>query len=994
MSIIQTFVNRPIMATAVNLVLLIVGLVALNRLELRHQPNVAVNEVRVYTTYKGGSSSVIEQRITKPLEDALSGLDGIKGMSSVSEDGQSTVHIRFRAGIDSNKALSQVRDRVFSSVHLLPETIERPTVEEVYETTQTLIYISFKDHTRSIAALTDYVRRNIEERLRLVEGVSSFFRFGDKIYTVSVQLDPAQLAALQVTVTDVINALKQEKAFASGGEIETTAGNKRTVVLSSLLNSPSDFEDITIAMKLGRRVSVGDVASVSIIEKPTDYKVRVDGQEVVVLGINAKPQANPLEVAAKVRTFLSALQKTMPDSIQASVIFDVTQPFERSVTEIEHTIWEAILLVGIIVTVALASFRAALLPIITIPLCLIGSFALMWMLGFSINPITLLALVLAVGLVVDDAIVVVENIHQHMEAGLTALQAARKGMKEISFAIVVMTITLAAVYLPVAFQADDSSLMFKEFAWTLAGSVIISGFVALTLTPALSGKFLKSHHTGLYWLKINTYYHDLLSIALKNPWKIVGMGLLVALLGVWGFLSLPKDLKPIEDEDYLQGYILYKNEVPDALREDWFKKIETILQNEVPEREHILNFQTHNYLSFLTTLKPREERKAGAEAIVKRVKIPLSGIAGPTVGMNFGNSGGMGDEPLKINIQYAGETSVLVKIVNNMMDAIRQLGFEQVESEQAAETTRLKVVVDRTLANELGVRLEAIENTLYTFLSGVKATNFTFKGFDYDVVVRGDIQSRTEVEHLNRYFVAGGEGQRIPLGSLVSFKEVQEPSQIKHFDRTRSAVIKIGLKPGMSLGETMEGLEPVIQKNLPEDARYRFSGKAEKYKEAQQAMWLTYGLSLVFIYLVLTALFESFIHPFIVLLTVPLSVTGAVWAIHAIGGTNNIYTSIGLVTLIGLITKHGILIVDFSNRLRVLGKPLKAAVLQAAESRLRPVLMTTFAMICGAIPLVFSVGAGAVARQHIGWVIIGGMLTGTALSLFVIPVVYGLLARR
>lgn len=991
--VIQAFVNRPIMATAVNLVLLVVGLVAFNRLELRHQPNVALNDIRIYTTYPGSGSEVVEQRVTKPLEDVLSGLDGIKSMTSVSEDGQSTIHIKFRSGIDSHKALSQVRDRVFSSVHLLPDSVKRPVVDEEYENTQALLFLSFKDESRSIAALTDYVRRNVEDRLRLIEGVSSFFRFGDKIYTVSAQLDPAKLVESQVTAADVMNALKHAKAFASGGEIETTLG-KRTVVLNSLLNSPQDFENITVAMRPDRRVSVGDVATVSIVEKPTDYKVRVDKQNVVVLGVNAKPQANPLQVAARVNDFLNDLKQTMPSSVEASVTFDVTQPFQRSVTEIQHTIWEAIFLVGIIVTVALASIRAAILPIITIPLCLVGSFALMWVLGFSINPITLLALVLAVGLVVDDAIVVVENIHRHMESGLSALQAARKSMKEISFAIVVMTITLAAVYLPVAFQANESAVMFKEFAWTLAGSVIISGFVALTLTPALSGKFLKHEHSGRYWQYLQVHYHSLLSRALHNRWKMVGMGVAVALLGAWGFLSLPQDLKPAEDEDYLYGYILKKNEVPDVLKNSWFENIDTVVQKEVPELKHIIDLQTGNNMYFIVTLQPREARKVGAEDIAKRLKAPLSAIVGPMVGVNFGNSSGMGDDPLKIIIQYTGDTETLLKTVQQMMDAIRAAGFDQVESEQSTETVRLKVEIDRTLANELGVRLEAIENTLYTFLSGAKVTDFTFKGFDYDVVVRADVQSRTELEHLNRYFVVGGEGQWIPLGSLVSVKEVLEPSQIKHFERTRGAAIKVGAKPGLSLGETMELLEPIIQKNLPQDARYHLGGKAEKYQEARKAMWLTYGLSLLFIYLVLSALFESFMHPFIVLLTVPLSVTGAVWAIHAIGGTNNVYTSIGLVTLIGLITKHGILLVDFANRQREAGKGIREAVLKSAESRLRPVLMTTFAMVFGAVPLVFSVGAGAVARAHIGWVIIGGMLTGTALSLFVIPVVYSLLAER
>lgn len=992
---LQAFVSRPIMATAINLVVLIIGFVALEQLELRLTPLVRQNEVRISVMFPGGNSQVVEQRVTKPLEDVLSGLDGIKRLNSTSSDGESTVFIKFKPNVDGNKLLSQVRDRVFSSLDLLPESVKRPEIQETYETDPTLVFLGFQDDTRTDGALTDLLRRNVEEQLRLVEGVSGFFRFGDKRYTVSIQLDPARLAEQQVTTSDVVSALKKEKAFASGGEIETPVG-RRTIVLNSVLNSPADFETVVIKTDNNHKITVGDVASINIVEKEPDFKMRANGRYTVGLGVKSKPQANPLDVAKRVRSFVDNLNKTMPKTFKASILYDATKAFERSVTTIEHTIWEAIFLVGVIVTISLASFRAALMPIVAIPLCLIGTFALMWGFDFSVNPITLLALVLAVGLVVDDAIVVVENIHRHMESGLSALQAAQKSMKEISFAIIVMTITLAAVYVPIAFQRDESAVMFKEFAWTLAGSVIISGFVALTLTPALCGKFLKEDHAPKIWEKLQLRYRSWLSIALKHSWKVCGVGLLVAILGVWGFVSLPPELVPVEDQNYLQSWFAFKNDVPDSVREGWLKQMEKIVQETVPDYENILNADYRGNMFSFVTLKPREQRNKDVKDIVTELDAKLKTIAGPFVGANVpSNNTNMGEEDFRIILQSSGDYQQLLSVGKKIIKELKDKGFDNVTSEQTDEKRRLKIVIDKALANELGVSVTAIEDTLYTLFTGRKATDYHFKGFDYDVEVRGVKRARSELENINEYFVEGGNRQLIPLGTLVSFKETIEPTQIKHFERQRGVAISVPLKPGMPLGEAMKMVEPMIKRIIPDDILFRFGGKAERQKEAQLAMLFTYGLALVFIYLVLTALFESFVHPFIVLLTVPLSMTGALWAVKCMeGGTNNIYTAIGLVTLIGLITKHGILIVDFSNRLVKTASSVKEAVIQAAETRLRPVLMTTLAMIFGAVPLVFTVGAGAVAQKHIGLVIIGGMLTGTFFSLFVVPVVYNLIYKK
>jgi multidrug efflux pump len=568
-------------------------------------------------------------------------------------------------------------------------------------------------------------------------------------------------------------------------------------------------------------------------------------------------------------------------------------------------------------------------------------------------------------------------------------------MKEISFAVIVMTITLAAVYLPVAFQTDESAVMFREFAWTLAGSVLISGFVALTLTPALCGKYLKHSDELLIWQRLNARYADSLTKALQYPKTICGLLVVVLLLGVWGHQRLPAELLPIEDDDMLIGEINVENSVSDAVRESWLRDIEKLIEK-LPEKQLIFSgIWQDTYAFWQVLLKPRSDRSRGAEEIVKSLQPELKKIVGPVVNVKMGEGGLGGDESLKIIIQYAADEAQLVAVTNAIIEeAQKNPGFVHLNSEQAWEKARIHVIVDRELADELGVSLDTIEDTLYTYLSGRKAANYQFQGLDYDVLVRANAQLRGDWEGLNTFFVQGGEGQWVPLGSLITLKEVLEPNQIKHYERMRGAAITVTLKPDMHLDKAIKILEPIIQKHLPREALYKFGGKAEKYKEAQSSLWLTFALALVFIYLVLAALFESFVHPFIVLLTVPLSITGAVWAINFMGGTNNVYTSIGLITLIGLITKHGILIVDFSNRLRETGMPLMTAVVEASRARLRPVLMTTLAMIFGAIPLVFGVTEGALARRHIGWVIIGGMITGTIFSLYVVPVVYSLIARK
>lgn len=994
------FVNRPIMATAINLVLVIIGLVALKQLPLRHHTHSAELAIMVSAHYPGANSQVIEQRVTKPLENALAGIDGLRHTTSKSHDGFSEIHIRFRKNYSPERAMNEVRDRVQATQSLLPKEVEPPFVFERGMNEEDLMYIAFQDKTRSSADIFDYIRRNVLEQLKLVEGVAEVGDFGGTPYVIECQIDPAELIHYQLSLNDVLSTLKSEKTFASGGQIQSVTG-KKTIVIEAPFDSPEAIAHLPLVTRDNKIVRLRDVAEVVLRVADSDFSMRVDGVDTVGLTIKAKIQANPIEVSQRVTKFIHQLQATLPQTMQVSVLFDRTKTFEAGLNAIQHSLWEAIILVGVIVTISLSSLRAAVVPMITVPLCLVSTFGLMWLFNFSINPVTLLAMVLAVGLVVDDAIVVVENIHRHMESGFSALDAARKGMKEITFAVIVMTLTLVAVYLPVAFQIDSSAVVFREFAWTLAGSVLISGFVALTLTPAMCGRWLSGtalvdQHSRAerIWQQINCGYQAMLAWVMQKRLWVIFFALVVFGLSIWLFTKLPSEFQPFEDEDYLFGWMSAETEVTPAVKASWDKQIEQLVAREVPEATRFMLGTWRNNYWWSIYLEPRHTRSEGSDAIAKRLQTPLADIAGPMVGVNLAASGSDETNNLEVVVRYSGAPHVLLESMRNLVDNIEKIkGVMRVDSKEVKLQNRYHVKVIREVAASLGIHVDAIEDVLYTFFSGKKGTEITFDGYDYNVIVTTDPAVRAELSSINQFFVNRPNGIAVPLGTLVEIEEVLEPEYIKHYEQVRSAKLDIYLDADLTIAEALAELKPLIHEQLPSDALVTFSGAAEKYEEAKRAMWLTLGLAIAFIFLILAALFESILDPFIVLLTVPLSVLGAVLAIYWTGGSNNIYMQMGIVTLIGLITKHGILITDFANRLRLAGHSIQDAVIQAAVARLRPILMTTLAMIFGAIPLVLSLGAGANARSHLGWVIIGGMTSGTLFSLFVIPVVYYYVAR-
>jgi len=735
--------------------------------------------------------------------------------------------------------------------------------------------------------------------------------------------------------------------------------------------------------------------------------VRFNGQPAIALGVVKQATANPLDVSNEVAAAMPGILASLPEGMIAKVAHDKSIFIRESVKNVYETIGEAILLVVLIIFLFLRSFRATLIPLVTIPVSLIGAFALMYMLNFSINTLTLLALVLAIGLVVDDAIVMMENIYRHVEDGEEPVEAALIGSKEIGFAVLAMTLTLAAVYAPIGFMSGNTGRLFTEFAWTLAGAVIVSGFVALTLSPMMCSKLLhRSENHGWFYRIIESGlrgltsgYRMLLRGALKVRPLILLIGLSVAGSSYFLFSELKSELAPTEDQGLLVGIIQAPEGSTIEYTDSYAKKLEEIFAK-VPETERYFVVSGRPTVSQGTTflkLKPWDERTRTQQQVAAELAPQMMAIPGvvafPSSPPPLGQ--GIRDKPIQMVIETSRPYAELQVMVDKMLDkAADNPGLVNVDTDLKLNAPQLEVDIDRDKAAAVGVEVETLGRTLETLLGGRQVTRFKREGEQYDVIVKVADIDRRNPEDLRRIYVRGRGDTMIPLSNLMSVKESVAPKELNHFNQLRSAMITSHLAPGYTLSEGLDFLEKAAEEVLPPTARIDYAGQSREFKQTSSSIYFTFLLALAFIYLVLAAQFESFKDPFIIMLTVPLSITGALLALWWSGGTLNIYSQVGLVTLIGLITKHGILIVEFANQLRAQGHPIREAVIESATLRMRPILMTTGAMVLGAVPLALATGAGAESRQDIGWVIVGGLLVGTLFTLFVIPVVYTYLASR
>ena len=941
------------------------------------------------------------------LEDSLAGVEGIDFMTSISRPESSQISVTFKLDRDPDATAADVRDRVGRVRGRLPDEISEPVIAKVEADARAMMYLAFTSERHTPPQISDYADRYVTDRLQILPGVASVRIFGERRYSMRLWLDPDRLAALGMTPLDVEDALRSQNVEIPAGRIEST--NREFSVLSKTgLTTPQQFDDLVLRRGPDYLVRLADVGYAEVGPQDTRRVVRYNGETAIGLGVIKQATANPLDVSRAIYAALPGISATLPEGMQVRVAYDSTIFINESIDNVYHTIAEAVVLVVLIIFLFLRSGRATLIPLVTIPIALVGGCAIMFLLGFSINTLTLLSMVLAIGLVVDDAIVMLENIYRHVEEGATPFEAALKGSGEIGFAIIAMTLTLVAVYVPIGFMAGATGRLFTEFAWTLAGAVLVSGFVALTLSPMMCSRLLKPHsvkHGFFYSMTerglngLANGYRKLLGLVMRARPAALILGLLVAGAGYPLFANLKAELAPYED----QGIIRLFFSAPEGATIDYTSRYSEQFEpmvDAVPEIERrfvVSGYPTVSQGLIFISLAPWGERDRSAAEIAAALAPQVAQVAGvrafPILPPSLGQA--RNSKPVEIVIGTIEPFETLDKWLEEITAKIESFpGLINVDTDLRLNTPQLRIDIARDKVALLGVDVARLGRTVETLLGGREVTRYEQGGEQYDVIVQMADIDRTNPDDLNRIFVKSQNGSLTQLSNLVSLTETVTPKELNHFNQLRSATISANLAPGYSLADGLAVMEKAAREVVPSEARIDYSGQSREYKSSSSDIYLTFVLALAFIFLVLAAQFESFIDPFIIMLTVPLSMTGALLALWLADGTLNIYSQVGLVTLIGLITKHGILIVEFANQMQARGMDPRSAAIEAAVLRFRPILMTTGAMVLGAEPLAIASGAGAQSRHDIGWVIVGGLLVGTFFTLFIIPAVYTYLARK
>ncbi len=1016
MQLPEISIRRPVFATVLSLLIVLVGVVSFTRLNVREYPKIDNPVVTVETKYTGASSAVVESQVTKVLEDSLSGIEGVDVITSISRQEQSQITVNFVLSRDADSAAADVRDKVSRVRQRLPQGIDEPVIAKVEADAFPVIWLSFSADTLNVLQLTDYANRIAKPMLQTAPGASDVRVYGERKYAMRIWLDPDRLSAYKLTTQDVEDALRRSNVEVPAGRIESKL-REFNVSTSTDLRTPQEFTAVVIKSVNGIQVRIGDVARVEQGPQAERTATRLNGKEAITLGVIRNATANPLDLSAAVRSMIPKIKENLPPGVEIEVANDNSVFIDRSIKAVYQTIVEAAILVALVIFVFLRTLRASIIPLVTIPVCLVGTFALMAMFGFTVNTLTMLALVLAIGLVVDDAIVVLENIYRHIEEGMSPFHAAIKGAKEVGFAVVAMTMTLAAVYAPLAFTPGRTGKLFAEFALALAGSVVVSGFVALTLTPMMCSIMLK-HNSNPSWFD-RTMEHHLVRMSaaygrvlqwtlsrgvvfgreMSRRWLVVGI-MVLAGIGTWTLLKTTKsELAPIED----RGVILTVINGPDGATMDYTTRYTLALEKmaeKYPEFDRIFTVVGNPTVAqgnVFYRAKPWEERKRSTLEIARDMTPAVSGLPGvsafpitpPSLGQPFR------ERPLNFVILTSDSYQNLAQVVRSFQEEIaKNPGIVSVDTDLRLNKPEISMEVDRERAADMGVSVEQIARAVETMMGGRQVTRYKREGDQYDVIVQTAATERDTPDDIERVFVRGKGDAMIPLSALITTKEVVVPRELNHFSQRRSASISANLAPNYSLGEAITFMNATAQKVLKPGYSTDLNGTSREFVKSSGSLVVVFVLALLFIFLVLAAQFESFVDPLVIMLSVPLSMVGALLALQFSGGTLNVFSQIGLITLVGLITKHGILIVEFANQLREEGMELFAAVTQSATLRLRPILMTTGAMVLGAIPLALASGAGAESRKQIGWVIVGGMSLGTLLTIFVVPTMYTLLARN
>jgi len=995
------YIKRPVLSIVVSLLILLFGLNSLLNISIRQYPRMDNTVITVTTSYPGADSRLIAGFITSPLESAVASAEGIDYMTSSSTLGTSTITLNIKLGFNSQVAFTDVMSKVQQTINQLPSESQEPVIVKSSDTATDLLYLSLNSPDMTPEQITDYATRVVKPQLETVTGVSKAQILGGQTYSMRIFMDPIKMAAMNVTPADVSRVLRDNNFLTAAGRTKSDYV-AISIRASTDLNNAEQFKQLIVRSNEGSIIRLRDIARVELGSQNYDSSVNFDGKKAVFIGITPTPSANPLSVITDVRKTFQSILPQFPPSLTGTVVYDATDFIRASIDEVISTILEAATIVILVIFFFLGSFRSVLIPIVTIPLSLIGVCTFMLFLGYSINLLTLLAFVLAIGLVVDDAIVVVENVHRHIEDGKTPFDAAIVGAREIATPVIAMTITLAAVYAPIGFMSGLTGALFKEFAFTLASAVIISGIIALTLSPMMCSKILSADmNSGRLTQRIDTVFQTLrikykhwLHQLLNSREIMLVFAAVVLLMLPYLYLSTPKETAPEED----QGFFFVVGTAPQSATleyvEAFTKPFEKIF-GDLPETEHYFIINSASPISGVV-LKPWGDRNKTQFDMKKPLQEALNTVAGlksfavipPPL------PGGGGGTPIQFAVKTSNDFNSLYDVSGKLMQKAQESGlFIYLDNTLKFNQPEVELQINRAKAADLGLDMKQIGNSLSSALSGGYTNYFNLEGRSYQVIPKLERKFRLTTEQLGQVYIRSMDGTMVPLSTVVTPVEKTQPNAITHFQQLNSTTIQGVMTPGTTLGQALNFLQTAAKDVLPKGFDFDYGGQSRQFMQEGSSLIFAFFLSIIIIFLILSAQYESFRDPLIILISVPMSLCGALIPLNLGAASINIYTQVGLITLIGLISKHGILIVDFANHLQRTKKlSRRKAVEEAASIRLRPILMTTAAMVFGVFPLLIASGAGAVSRFDIGLVISSGLLIGTAFTLFVVPTMYTYLA--
>ena len=997
MNISELSIKRPVLATVLTLIIILFGIIGYQSLGVREYPSVDNPIISVTCSYSGANADVIENQITEPLEQNINGIPGIRSLSSVSRQGQSRITVEFELSVDLETAANDVRDKVSRAQRYLPDDCDPPTVSKADADATPILMVAIQSDKRSLLELSEIADLTVKEQLQTISDVSSVSIWGEKRYSMRLWLDPAKMAGYGVTPMDVKNAIDKENIELPSGSIEGNT-TELTIRTLGLMHTAEEFNSLIIKRSDNRIIRFRDIGTADIEAQDLKSYMKMNGVPMVGVVVIPQPGANHIEIADAVYERMESMQKDLPEDVKYSYGFDNTKFIRASINEVESTVYEAFVLVIIIIFLFLRDWRVTLVPCVVIPVSLIGAFFVMYLAGFSINVLSMLAVVLAVGLVVDDAIVMTENIYIRIERGMSPKEAGIEGSKEIFFAVISTTITLVAVFFPIVFMEGTTGRLFREFSIVVSGAVLISAFAALTFTPMLATKLLKRQEkknwfyrkTEPFFVGMNHYYSRSLDIFLRH--RYLALPIIIVMLGIIGYLwiSIPSEMAPLEDRSRITINTRGPEGVTYEFMRDYTEEINLLADSIVPDATAItarVSSGSGNVEIMLKDIKDRDYTQMQvAEELSKAVQTKTKARAFVQQQSTFG--GRRGSMPVQYVIQAANLEKLQEVLPVFMTKVYENPVFQMADVDLKFSKPEARIEIDREKANVLGVTTRDIAQTLQYGLSGQRMGYFYMNGKQYEILGEINRQQRNKPVDLKSLYIRNSNGDMIQLDNLITLVEGTAPPQLYRYNRFVSATVSAGLAEGKTIGQGLDEMDKIAAETLDDTFRTALTGDSKEYRESSSSLMFAFILALVLIYLILAAQFESFKDPFIIMLTVPLAICGALVFMFFSDQTMNIFSQIGIIMLIGLVAKNGILIVEFANQRQESGIDKHLAIREASIQRLRPILMTSAATILGLLPLAYASGEGANGRVAMGIAVVGGMLISTFMTMYIVPAIY------